>query len=64
LSALGKDADFLYDDIIKYIRDAEIANESEVVELWETIRNDLQKHVEMLQDALEKRFAITKTTSS
>jgi hypothetical protein len=42
LSALGKDADFLYDDIIKYIRDAEIANESEVVELWETIRNDHQ----------------------
>jgi hypothetical protein len=54
LSALGKDADFLYDDIIKYIRDAEIANESELVELWETIRNDRQKHVQMLKDALER----------
>ena len=42
MSALGKDADFLYDDIIKYIRGAEIANESELVELWETIRNDRQ----------------------
>ena len=28
LSALGKDADFLYDDIDIYIRDAESANES------------------------------------
>jgi len=54
---------FYYDDIIKYIRDAEIANESELVELWETIRNDRQKHVQMLKDALEKRFTITKTTS-
>ena len=40
LSTLGKDADFLYDDIDKYIRDVESANESELVELWETIRND------------------------
>jgi len=63
LSALGKDADFLYDDIINYIRDAEIANESKLVELWETIRNDRQKHVEMLKDALEKRFITTKTIS-
>jgi len=54
---------FYYDDIIKYIRDAEIANESELVELWETIRNDRQKHGEMLKDALEKRFTNTKTTS-
>ena len=51
---------FYYDDIIKYIRDAEIANESDLVELWETIRNDRQKHVQMLKDALEKRFTITK----
>ena len=63
MSALGKDADFLYDDIINYIRDAEIANESKLVELWETIRNDRQKHVEMLKDALEKRFITTKTIS-
>jgi hypothetical protein len=60
LSALGKDADFLYDDIIQYIHYAEIANESELVELWETIKNDRQKHVQMLKDALEKRFTITK----
>ena len=56
LSALGKDADFLYDDIDKYIGDAESGNESELVELWKTIRNDRQKHVDMLKDALEKEF--------
>jgi hypothetical protein len=56
LSTLGKDADFLYDDIDKYIRDAESANKSELVELWKTIRNDRQKHVDMLKDILEKEF--------
>ena len=29
LSALGKDADFLYDDIDKFIRDAESSNNSD-----------------------------------
>jgi hypothetical protein len=56
LSALGKDADFLYDDIDKYIRDAENSNDSDLVELWKTIRNDRQKHIDMLKDALEKEF--------
>ena len=56
MSALGKDADFLYDTIDKYIRDAESANKSELVELWKTIRNDRHKHVGILRDALEKEF--------
>jgi hypothetical protein len=56
LSALGKDADFLYDIIDKYISDAESANKSELVELWKTIRNDHHKHVDMLKDALEKKL--------
>jgi hypothetical protein len=56
MSALGKDADFLYDTIDKYIRDAESANKPELVELWKTIRNDRQKHVDLLKDALEKEF--------
>ena len=57
LSALGKEADFLYDDIDKYIRDAESSNDSELVELWKTIRNDRQKHINMLKDALKKKFS-------
>jgi hypothetical protein len=56
LSALGRDADFLYDTIDKYIRDAESGNNSNLVELWKTIRNDRHKHVDMLRDALEKEF--------
>jgi len=56
LSALGRDADFLYDTIDKYIRDAESVNNANLVELWKTIRNDRHKHVDMLKDALEKEF--------
>ena len=56
LSALGKDADFLYDTIDKYIRDAESANKPKLVELWKTIRNDRHKHIDMLKDVLEKEF--------
>ena len=56
LSTLGKDAEFLYDHIDKYIHDAESANKSDLVELWKTIRNDRHKHVDMLKDALEKEF--------
>ena len=63
LSALGKDADFLYYTVDKYIRDAENANTPDLVELWKTIRNERQKHVDMLKEALEKRFTTTKTAS-
>ncbi|MFB5599921.1 MAG: hypothetical protein ACE5SW_06815 [Nitrososphaeraceae archaeon] len=56
LSALGKNADFLYDTIDKYIKDAESANKSELVEIWKTIRNDHHKHVDMLKNALEKEI--------
>ena len=51
VKTLGKDADFLYDDIDKFMRDAESSNDSELVDLWNTIRNDRQKHVDMLKDA-------------
>jgi hypothetical protein len=56
LSALGRDADFLYDSIDKYIRDAESANKSDLVELWKTIKNDRHKHIDMLKEALEKEI--------
>jgi hypothetical protein len=56
LSALGRDADFLYDTIDKYIRDAESANKSDLVELWKTIKNDRHKHIDLLKGALEKEI--------
>jgi len=56
LSVLGKEADFLYDTIDKYIQDAESANKIELLEIWRTIKNDRQKHLGLLKDVLEKEF--------
>jgi site-specific recombinase XerC len=38
LKVLGKDADFLYDTIETYIKDAQNANKSDLVEIWQTIK--------------------------
>ncbi|MGZ5547975.1 MAG: hypothetical protein ACXWFZ_08485 [Nitrososphaeraceae archaeon] len=38
LSALGREADFLYDTIDKYIDDAKQSNNDELVDLWNRIR--------------------------
>jgi hypothetical protein len=56
LRALGKDADFLYDTVEKYIRDAQSSNRSDLVQMWETIKKDRQKHASMLKEALEKQI--------
>jgi DNA-binding ferritin-like protein len=56
LKVLGKDADFLYDTIDNYIRDARNANKSDLVEMWQAIKKDRQKHVHMLKEALEKEI--------
>ena len=56
LRTLGKDADFLYDTINKYINDAQKENRQDLVDMWKTIRQDREKHVHMLKDALEKEF--------
>jgi hypothetical protein len=54
LSALGKEAQFLYSTIDTYIRDAEQDNRAHLVEIWKTLKQDSQKHVQMLREALEK----------
>ena len=56
LKVLGKDADFLYDTIDMYIKDAERANKSELLEVWKTIKNDRKRHMHMLKEALEKEI--------
>jgi hypothetical protein len=56
LKVLGKIADFLYDTIDTYIKDAEGANKSELVEIWKTIKNDRKRHMHMLKEALEKEI--------
>lgn len=51
-----KDADFLYDTIETYIKDAQKSNKSELVEIWQTIKNDRKRHMHMFKDALEKEI--------
>ena len=54
LIALGKEAQFLYSTIDTYRGDAEKANRSDLVNMWNTIKQDRQSHMQMLREALEK----------
>lgn len=54
LIALGKEAQFLYSIIDTYKSDAERANRSDLVNMWNTIKQDRQRHMQMLSEALEK----------
>ncbi|HEY6669281.1 MAG TPA: hypothetical protein VI033_09025 [Candidatus Nitrosopolaris sp.] len=56
LKVLDKDADFLYDTIETYIKDAEKANKTELLEIWQTIKIDRKRHMHMLKEALEKEI--------
>ncbi|CAN5588884.1 hypothetical protein BH23THE1_BH23THE1_21880 [soil metagenome] len=56
LRALGRDADFLYDTVNKYIQDAEKDGRQDLVDMWKTIKQDREKHAGLLKDALEKEF--------
>ncbi|MFL6384345.1 MAG: hypothetical protein ACJ712_05140 [Nitrososphaeraceae archaeon] len=56
LKALGKDADFIYDTIETYIRDAQKANKTKVVEIWQTIKKDRKRHMYMLKEVLEEEI--------
>ncbi len=56
LKMLGKDADFLYDTIETYIKDAEKANKSDLVEILQTIKIDRKRHMHLLKEALEKEI--------
>lgn len=54
LATLGKDADFLYDTIGTYVKDAQNANRSDLVKMWDTIKQDRQRHLQMLRQALDR----------
>jgi hypothetical protein len=54
LSALGKEAQFLYSTIDTYIRDAEQDNRPHLIEIWKTLKKDSQNHEQVLREALEK----------
>ncbi len=52
--ALGNEADFLYSTVDTYIEDAKKDNRQHLVELWNEMKRDKEKHLQMLRDALEK----------
>ncbi|HZD82985.1 MAG TPA: hypothetical protein VE076_08925 [Nitrososphaeraceae archaeon] len=54
LIALGKEAQFLYSTIDTYTSDAQKANRTDLVNMWNTIKQDRQRHMQMLREALEK----------
>jgi rubrerythrin len=56
LKVLGKDADFLYDTIETYIKDAQRANKPQLVEIWQTIKDDRKRHMHLLKEALEREI--------
>jgi hypothetical protein len=62
LIALGKEAQFLYSTIDNYIADAKKAARSDLVNMWESIKQDRIKHLQMLRDALEKEAKQEKLT--
>ena len=54
LIALGKEAQFLYSTIDTYVNDAQKANRTDIVNMWNMIKQDRQRHMQMLREALEK----------
>ena len=55
LVALGKEARFLYSAIDTYIDDARKDNNSELENMWKTIKQERERHLAMLRNALDKQ---------
>jgi hypothetical protein len=55
LIALGKEAKFLYSAIDTYIDDARKDNNSELERTWKTIKQERERHLAMLREALDKQ---------
>ena len=54
LSALGREADFLYSTVDKYIQDAQNDGRQSLVDLWNEIKQDKQRHLSRLRECLEQ----------
>jgi rubrerythrin len=55
LMALGKEAQFLYSTIDTYMEDARKDNNSELENMWKTIKQERERHLGMLRNALQKQ---------
>jgi hypothetical protein len=60
ISQLHRDADFLYSTVDTYISDAKRDGRSDAVNVWNTIKQDKIKHMQMLREALAKEAAAGK----
>jgi hypothetical protein len=54
LMALGQEAGFLYSNIDTWFEDAHKDNRPHLVDIWNEIKRDKQKHMKMLRETLEK----------
>ena len=63
LSALGREADFLYTTVDKYIQDAQSDGRQNLVNLWNEIKQDKQRHLSKLRECLEKEAKDNKLTT-
>ncbi len=63
LSALGREADFLYSTVDKYIQDAQNDGNTHLVELWNEIKQDKQRQLSRLLECLEKKAEVEKLTA-
>ena len=63
LSALGREADFLYSTVDKYIEDAQKDGRQNLVDLWKEIKRDKQRHLSRLRECLEQEAKDKKLTA-
>lgn len=61
ISALEREADFLYSTVETYINDARKESRPQAEEIWKTMKDDKRKHIRMLREALSKE-AISDTS--
>ena len=54
ISALQKEASFLYSTVDTYINDAKKDNRPHLVDVWNTIKQDKERHMQLLREALTK----------
>lgn len=54
MTQMEKKADFLYRAVDTYIRDAESTNRNGLAQVWNTIKEDEKRHLQMLKQELEK----------
>jgi hypothetical protein len=64
LSALGREADFLYSTVDKYIQDAQSDGRQNLVDLWNQIKQDKQRHLSRLRECLEQEAKDNKLTTT